>query len=73
MKNAKRILSLALTVLMLLSLCIFTSADEKQEEEITILFTHDLHSHLLPDVQSKANPGGAMKRVLQVKFQSSIN
>ncbi|MBE6544124.1 MAG: bifunctional metallophosphatase/5'-nucleotidase [Ruminococcaceae bacterium] len=75
MKNAKRILSLALTVLMLLSLCIFTSADEKQEEEITILFTHDLHSHLLPSAteDGKGQYGGYARLMTAIKEQKEID
>lgn len=45
----KRILALTLTLLMLISLCIFSHAeDAAAQDEVTILFTSDLHSHLLP-------------------------
>ena len=48
MRSIQRLLALALVLVTLLSLCIFPSAAETTEDEITILFTHDLHSHLLP-------------------------
>ncbi len=48
MRSIQRLLALALVLVTLLSLCAIPSAGEAAEEEITILFTHDLHSHLLP-------------------------
>lgn len=41
----KRILALTLTLLMLIFLCIFPHAeDAAAQDEVTILFTSDLHS-----------------------------
>lgn len=48
MKFIQRLLALALVLVTLLSLCVIPSAAETAEDEITVLFTHDLHSHLLP-------------------------
>ena len=48
MRSIQRLLALALVLVTLLSLCAIPSAAEAAEDEITILFTHDLHSHLLP-------------------------
>ena len=48
MNILKRFLAISLVVMTLLSLCVFPHAEGAAEDEITILFTHDLHSHLLP-------------------------
>ncbi|MBR4933316.1 MAG: bifunctional metallophosphatase/5'-nucleotidase [Clostridia bacterium] len=48
-----RALSLIITALMILSVCITVGAEDTAN--VTVLFTHDLHSHLLP---SKAEDGG---------------
>ena len=47
MKPTGHLFSLLLALLTLLSLCMIPSAAETADE-ITILFTHDLHSHILP-------------------------
>ena len=45
----KRILSVALVIILAFSLCVATYAEVEPEGEVlTVLFTHDLHSHLLP-------------------------
>lgn len=49
----KRIFAFAIAVLILASALVTASADENKE--VTVLFTHDLHSHFLP---SKAEDGG---------------
>ena len=54
MKFIQRFLSLTLVLVTLLSLCVIPGTAETAEDEITILFTHDLHSHLL----SAANETG---------------
>ena len=47
--TVKRILAFLLALLLSLSLCINVLAETPvNNEDITILFTHDLHSHLLP-------------------------
>jgi len=55
-----RLFSLVLAAVMLMSLCTGIAAtkekiDLKEAERATVLFTHDLHSHLLP---SRAEDGG---------------
>ncbi len=71
MKNAKRILSLALAFMMLFSLCIFTSAES--DDDITILFTHDLHSHLLPSANENGvgEYGGYARLMTAIKQQKA--
>lgn len=49
----KRIFAVLIAVLIMVSALITASADENKE--VTVLFTHDLHSHFLP---SKAEDGG---------------
>jgi len=49
-----RLLILILTVTLVVSLCVIVHANQT-ENEITVLFTNDLHSHLLPS----ANESGA--------------
>ncbi|MBR2388096.1 MAG: bifunctional metallophosphatase/5'-nucleotidase [Clostridia bacterium] len=45
----KRILSVALVIILAFSLCVASYAEVEPEGEVlTVLFTHDLHSHLLP-------------------------
>ena len=58
MKNFfKRLISLSLAALFVLSLAtgIFAAKDES---DLTVLFTHDLHSHFLP---SASETGGVPK------------
>ena len=59
----KRLFVLLLTALMLLPLCVSASA---QDKEITVLFTHDLHSHLLPVQDEKGNEFGGYARLMTV-------
>lgn len=48
MRSIQRLLALTMILVTLLSLCVIPGTAETAEDEITILFTHDLHSHLLP-------------------------
>ena len=62
---------------MLLSiLCITVSAEGSQsEDEITILFTHDLHSHLLPsaDEDGEGEFGGYARLMTLIKEQKELD
>ena len=68
-----RVAALALALLMLLSLCILPCAAE--EDEITILFTHDLHSHLLPSVNEDGNGeyGGYARLMTLIREQRALD
>lgn len=58
----KRISSLALAVLLLMSLAVpvFATGDTQQ---VTILFTQDMHSHLMPATDSAGNSYGGYARL----------
>lgn len=61
----KRLWALVLAVLILASLCLTGSAAE-QTQQVTILFTHDLHSHLLPSAQEGGGEFGGYARLMTV-------
>ena len=61
----KRLLSLILSVLIVLSLCVPAFAAE-DKENVTILFTHDLHSHLLPSTKEGGGEYGGYARLMTV-------
>ena len=73
MRSIQRLLALALVLVTLLSLCIFPSAAETAEDEITILFTHDLHSHLLPAANETGGGeyGGYARLMTAIKEQKA--
>lgn len=69
----KRFLTLFLAFIMVLSLCSGVSAlGEKQE--VTILFTHDLHSHLLPAEDTDGGEYGGYARLMTaIRQQKEID
>ena len=76
MNAIKRFLSVLLVLLTVLSLCILPGAAETAEEdEITILFTHDLHSHLLPSANETGSGqyGGYARLMTAIKEQKEID
>ncbi len=69
-------LLLAVSSLLSLSLCLFpASAEDKTDGEITILFTHDLHSHLLPAVNETGGGeyGGYARLMTAIHAQKAID
>lgn len=75
MNAIKRFLSVLLVLLTVLSLCILPGAAETaQEDEITVLFTHDLHSHLLPSANETGSGqyGGYARLMTAIKAQKEI-
>ena len=64
-KSLKRILCLLLSVVMLSMACIPAAAAEKPQSA-TILFTHDLHSHLLPARDEDGGEYGGYARLMTV-------
>lgn len=72
--NIKRITALLLALITCAVLCIFpTAADEG--EEITVLFTHDLHSHLLPaaNESGEGQYGGYARLMTKIKEQKALD
>ena len=69
-KLTLRALSVLLAVLMLTSLCVTvfadTSAEDASAEVVTVLFTHDLHSHLLPSKDEDGGEFGGYARLMTV-------
>lgn len=64
-KSLARISCLLLSLIILLTLCIPAMAAEKPREA-TILFTHDLHSHLLPARDEDGGEYGGYARLMTV-------
>ncbi len=69
----KRILSMALVFVVLTLTCISAIADTatqeasaSQDTSVTVLFTHDLHSHLLPSVSEDGGEFGGYARLMTV-------
>ena len=73
MKFIQRFLSLTLVLVTLLSLCVIPGTAETAEDEITILFTHDLHSHLLPAANETGGGeyGGYARLMTAIKEQKA--
>ncbi len=61
--KANRILALFLTLILVLGLCLPVLAVE-QQGNVTILFTHDLHSQLLPMPQAGGGTRGGYARLM---------
>ena len=76
MNAIKRILSVILVLLTILSLCIIPgTAETTASDEITILFTHDLHSHLLPAANETGGGeyGGYARLMTAIKAQKALD
>ena len=72
----KRFLSLAIALLLLTSLCLFPAAESTADkQEVTILFTHDLHSHLLPAANEtgEGEYGGYARLMTLIKAQKALD
>ncbi len=70
----KKIITITLALFMALSLCICPQAEAKNED-VTILFTSDLHSHLLPSVNEdgKGEYGGYARLMTRINEQKAIS
>ena len=64
----KRVLTVLLVLVMMLGVCALpAAAADSSESELTILFTHDLHSHLLPSAnESGEGEYGGYARLMTV-------
>lgn len=71
MKISKRILALAIALVIAVSFC-FTASAEVFGKQATVLFTHDLHSHLLPSNEDDGGQFGGYARLMTaIKEQKS--
>ena len=77
MKHAfLRAASAILVLFMLLPLCLVTvTASDTADGEVTVLFTHDLHSHLLPSVKEsgKGEYGGYARLMTLINEQKAVD
>ena len=64
-KFASRFFALAMAVILSLGCIVFATAGEAGED-VTILFTHDLHSHLLPSNDENGGQWGGYARLMTV-------
>lgn len=74
--TVKRILAALLALLSCILLCVVPSAQSvPQTKEITVLFTHDLHSHLLPSANESGEGeyGGYARLMTAIKAQKAID
>ena len=65
-KMIKRLSALVLALVLTLPLGITAFAEEPEIEQATILFTHDLHSHLLPSSDEDGGEYGGYARLMTV-------
>ena len=64
-KWVTRVIAFAIAMILLFSLCATAFAAE-EAEEVTVLFTHDLHSHLLPSAKEGGGEYGGYARLMTV-------
>ena len=72
----KRLLALILTLLTLASLCLIPHAEgAASQDDVTILFTSDLHSHLLPSTNEdgEGEYGGYARLMTLIKEQKALD
>ena len=63
---AKRLCAVIMAVFIILSFCVTTGAQTDNSADVTILFTHDLHSHLLPTNEDDGGQYGGYARLMTV-------
>lgn len=64
-KLLKRLSAFAVVLVIAATMCITASA-QNATKDVTILFTHDLHSHFLPSVDENGNEYGGYARLMTV-------
>lgn len=69
-----RVTTVVITLLLAFSFCFVLNA-KSADDEITVLFTHDLHSHLLPSVNENGQGeyGGYARLMTLIKEQKEID
>ena len=68
-----RVTALVLTLILLVSSCLILCGADTTSDEITVLFTHDLHSHLLPSASESGEGeyGGYARLMTVIKEQKA--
>ena len=66
MKRSQRISVWLMTLTLLLSFCTLPVQAAEKEKQVTILFTHDLHSHFLPQPTEGGKESGGYARLKTV-------
>ncbi len=71
----KRMLALLLAVMICAAMCILPCSAAGTDKELTVLFTHDLHSHLLPSANENGEGeyGGYARLMTAIKAQKAID
>lgn len=74
-RTLRRVTALALTLLLLIGSCFVFCGAEASSDEITVLFTGDLHSHLLPAANETGGGeyGGYARLMTAIKEQKAID
>ena len=73
MNRFKKAISAALCLMLLVVMAAAGTA-QAEEQEITILFTHDLHSHLLPAMNEDGTEYGGYARLMtKIREQKAID
>ena len=69
-----RVTTVVITLILAFSVCFVLNA-KSTDDEITVLFTHDLHSHLLPSANEngKGEYGGYARLMTLIKEQKEID
>jgi len=70
-----RIFAVILSVVMCMAVCIVPLSATQDDKEITVLFTHDLHSHLLPSANKSGQGeyGGYARLMTAINAQKAID
>ncbi|MBR5290722.1 MAG: bifunctional metallophosphatase/5'-nucleotidase [Erysipelotrichaceae bacterium] len=69
----KKMMKFLIVLLMVLGM-VFPVSAESDSEEVTILFTHDMHSHFLPAVDADGNEIGGFARLMSaIKTQREMD
>lgn len=70
-----RTVTALLIIMMIATACVTVQADSDSSDDVTILFTHDLHSHLLPsaDEDGEGEYGGYARLMTVIREQKAID
>lgn len=66
MKNIIKKLSVFMAVIIIAVSVCFPASAESENKNVTVLFTHDLHSHLLPSLNEEGGEYGGYARLMTV-------